>query len=70
MTQQLTDLAAQLRPIVDRAVADLGPDLQGYSVIDLCVDNSSASIADIKAALVVSGADVVLSPRLIRTYSK
>lgn len=68
----LVDIAQDIRPIVERAVRDLGRDLQGYSVIDLCMDNLTdrVSTADIKAALVVAGVDSLLSVRLIHSYSR
>jgi hypothetical protein len=68
----LMDLAEQCRKIVQKAVVELGSDLQGYSVIDLCADNvdSGVSISDIKCALVCSGVDNLLSRRLVCSYSR
>lgn len=69
--RQLTEIATDIRGIVQRAVADLGSDLQGYSVIDLCLDNlpDRISTADVKSALVVAGVDGLLTSRLVRSYS-
>jgi len=67
---QLLDVAKQIRPIIERAVKDLGPDLAGYSVIDLVLDNVDVSVIDAKSALVVAGIDNLLSTRLVRSYSK
>lgn len=57
---------------MQHAVFDLGPDLQGNSVIDLCMDNLPyiTSTSDIKSALVVAGVDNIVSERLKRSYSK
>lgn len=64
-------MAREVKTIVIKAVNDLGPDLMGYSVIDLCMDNiTKGSVSDIKAALVVAGVDNLLSERLVRSYSK
>ena len=67
----LVDIAVDIRGIVTRAVADLGSDLGGYSVVDLCCDNLSdrISTSDVKSALVVAGVDRLLSTRLVRSYS-
>ena len=71
MPRNLINIAKELRPIVIKAVDALGSDLQGYSVIDLVADNiQDVSISDIKCALVVAGVDNLLTPRLIRSYSK
>jgi len=52
----LTGLAKDCRRIVDRARADLGDDLCGFSIVDLVADNlPSTSLSDIRAALVVAG---------------
>ena len=68
---ELIDMARECRLIVIKAVNDLGPDLMGYSVIDLCMDNIvKGSVSDIKAALVTAGVDNILSERLVRSYSK
>ena len=67
---ELLDMAKEIRQIVIRATNELGPDLMGYSVIDLCMDNiTKGSVADIKAALVVAGIDHIVSERLVKTYS-
>lgn len=68
----LIEIASDVRSIVERAVKDLGPDLQGFSVVDLVMDNigDRVSTADIKSALVVAGVDSLLSKRLIRSYSR
>lgn len=51
----LGELAQECRVIVHRAERALGP-LPKASYVDLCADNiAHASIADIKAALVVAG---------------
>ncbi len=73
MLRDLSEIAKECRTIVVKAVKDLGPDLGGFSVIDSCYDNlsdSDVSTADIKSALVVAGVDSLLSPRLVRSYSK
>lgn len=72
----INDMAREIRQIVINATNDLGPDLLGYSVIDLCMDNlcmdniTKGSTADIKAALVIAGVDHILSERLVKTYSR
>lgn len=68
----LVDIAKDIRPIVESAVKDLGPDLQGLSVVDLCLDNipDRISTSDVKAALVIACVDALLSERLIRSYSR
>lgn len=71
MPQLLINIAAQARNIVISAVADLGPDLRGYSVVDLVLDNvEHVSSADAKAALVIAGVDSMLSDRLVRSYNR
>ena len=59
MTKTATNLivlAKDCRRIVDRARADLGDDLRGFSIVDLVADNlPSTSLSDISAALVVAG---------------
>lgn len=67
--EQLIDVAAKVRVIVLAAVKDLGPDLQGYSVVDLVLDNCDVSVIDAKSALVVAGVDSLLTSRLVRSYS-
>lgn len=70
----LTDVAAFCRIAVIDAVRDLGSDLAGYSIIDLCSDNlpegMRVSTADIRCALVVAGVDSQVSPRLRASYSR
>lgn len=71
MVRLLIDVAKQIKPIVIRATMDLGSDLGGMSVIDLCADQiPDVSLFDIKCALVVAGIDHHLSKRLVRSYSK
>jgi hypothetical protein len=67
----LVDIAQDCRKIVQHAVKELGNDLQGFSVIDLCLDNLEDRIStqDIKCALVVAGVDSLLTSRLVRSYS-
>jgi hypothetical protein len=68
--RQLTDIADECREIVLRAVKDLGPDLGGYSALDLVADNiEHVSLADLRAALVVAGIDAHVSARVARQYS-
>lgn len=70
--RQLTEIAKDCQLITLRAVAQLGSDLTGYSIIDLCMDNlpDRISTSDVKAALVVAGIDSIVSERLRRSYSK
>ena len=66
----LIDIAAECRLIVLRAVADIGPDLQGCSALDLVADQiPHASLSDLKAALVIAGLDAHVSMRVARGYS-
>lgn len=41
--------------IYQAAAADLGPDLGGGSILDLCADQLPVTLADLKAALVRAG---------------
>lgn len=68
---RLEEIAQVIGPLVITAVQDLGSDLQGLSVIDLCADNlpSCISLSDIKSALVIAGVDSILSSRLRVSYS-
>ena len=55
-TRQLIDLSGECREIVMNARKDLGDDLGGGSMLDLCADNiEDASLSDIRTALVISG---------------
>ena len=67
----IEQIAPDVRRIVERAVADLGPDLGGFSAVDLVLDNlpDLISVADAKVALVTAGVDNLLSPRIVRNYS-
>ena len=68
----LIDIARQCRAIVLRATAALGPDLNGFSIVDLCADALplNISLQDIKCALVIAGLDRHVSSRLRQQYSK
>jgi hypothetical protein len=51
----LLDLARRVRQVVDAALMEHS-DLWGGSILDLCADNiPDVSLADLKAAIVVSG---------------
>jgi hypothetical protein len=55
----LAHLAAECRAIYDRAAADLGPDLRGYSVLDLCADQlPRATLSDLRTAIIVAGINI------------
>lgn len=65
MPRPLLDLAAECRRIYDNAANALGPDLGGGSLLDLCADNvADASLADLKAAIVVSGIHASANDRI------
>lgn len=70
--RRLEDIARDIRPIVARAVADLGSDLGGFSIIDLVADNieDRISTSDIRSALVIAGVDDLVSARLCASYSR
>lgn len=52
----LMDVASECRRIVLAAVSDLGPDLAGGSVLDLCADNiERVSLADLQCAIICAG---------------
>lgn len=60
-----TDLAIRCRQVYDRAAADLGNDLRGFSVRDLCADQiPDVSLSDIEDAIIASGIGEVSSPRI------
>ena len=54
-TTQLTDIARECRRIYDAAVADLGSDLGGHSVLDLMADNLDYPLRTLADAIVVAG---------------
>lgn len=70
----IEQIAPDVRRIVLAAVADLGPDLGGYSPVDLVIDQLAdtdpVSCADAKTLLVVAGVDSHLSPRCVARYSR
>jgi hypothetical protein len=52
----LVNLADECRRVYDRAVVDIGSDLGGYSVLDLCADNiPHQPLRLLQDAIVVSG---------------
>lgn len=52
----LIDIAKRCNEIFDAASKDLGNDLQGGSVLDLCADNiEGVSLFDLKCAIVCAG---------------
>lgn len=62
---RLVDTARACREIYDRAAAELGPDLDGGSLLDLCADNLlDSSLSDLKAAIVISGIERVANQRI------
>lgn len=72
MPRLLVEIAKDCHQIVIRAVKDLGSDLQGMSIIDLCMDNLTdeyLTTSDVKSALVIAGVDSIVSIRLRRSYS-
>lgn len=74
--RDLVEVARECRGIAGRAVAALGADLGGGSLLDLCADQiTDVSLFDLKTAIVVSGLEVDprLSPRvqaLARRYGQ
>jgi ABC-type nitrate/sulfonate/bicarbonate transport system substrate-binding protein len=58
------DLPAECRKVFDDAAADLGNDLQGSSVLDLCADNLPHSLTDLKQAIKASTIRNVASDRI------
>lgn len=54
MTYKLTDLAIQCRSIIETAESD-DLTIDNNNVVDLCADNTEASLSDIRDALVVAG---------------
>lgn len=51
----IEEVALQLKDIVERAQADLGKNLGGGSMTDLCCDNTQYPIELIRVALTVAG---------------
>lgn len=64
----MDELADRVNQIVNAAIADLGPDFGGAgSVFDLCYDQIEDlrfSAADLRVAIIVSGCETRLSPRI------
>ena len=71
---QPSHLPQRCLDLYDSAVADLGANLAGFSVLDLCADNlPDVSLADLKAAIVASGITRIASPMIqaqIATYTQ
>lgn len=59
-------LLKKVLEIYTNAAKDLGDDLRGSSIIDLCLDNTSScyGISDIRSAIVQSNIITVCSPRI------
>lgn len=63
----LVDIARECREVFNRAAKDLGNDLRGFSLLDLCADNiTDVSLADLKSAIIVAGLYLHVSPRIQR----
>jgi hypothetical protein len=58
------DLPAECRKVFDRAAADLGNDLQGWSILDLCADNLPYELTDLRQAIKASTIRNVCSDRI------
>lgn len=53
-SQRLAALAADCMRVIDRA-EEAGVTIDDGNVVDLCADNSAASLSEIRAALVIAG---------------
>jgi len=62
---ELMDLARKCRRVYNRAEADLGSDLGGFSLLDLCADKiPEATLFDLEDAIITAGLYSVVSDRL------
>lgn len=59
----LVDLAKQCRELYVKVSAD-NSDIYGCSVLDLMADNFEASLADLKAAIIVAGIYPIANARI------
>jgi hypothetical protein len=67
----LMEIAAECRNLYDKAVIDLGPDLMGSSVLDLCADNMpEESLRCLQDAITVSGIPAICNERLRQQIAK
>ncbi len=67
----MTEELPNVNDCVANAVAELGYNLSGLSVVDLVMDNfPNLSVADAKCALIMSSVDDILSPEQVARYSE